>query len=190
MRTTSYRKPITYDDFKELASPKRIKPAPVVIKNPFDDVESQDDEYCDLSVSILSEEPFDDKQKRASPVMAVRSDLLKAVKVNLAELKNEATLYVRSGDKAVQETNKKLRESVYSVESFAPDNETINILNDLRVSVKTLHERLEKNEELFSSKRYENQELQKIVDSLESKVNEQSVIDTSKNQTQCICVIY
>ncbi|OMJ84910.1 hypothetical protein SteCoe_13895 [Stentor coeruleus] len=189
MRTSNFRRPTTFRDIQELASPKRVISVKVLEKNPFDNIESQDDEYCDLSISIISEEPLIDREKSPSPDMFVRGELIKSVKQSLAELKNEATLYINSSDRAVQGSIKKFHESGCSVESFAPDQDTITFLNDLRNSVKTLHEQLEKNEELFSSKRLENQELKKIVDSLESKVKEKSIIDISSNNTNCSCTI-
>lgn len=189
MRTSSFRRPTTYRDIQELASPKRITSVKVTEKNPFDDIESQDDEYCDLSVSIISEEPLIDREKSPSPDMFVRGELIKSVKQSLAELKNEATLYINSSDRAVQGSIKKFRESGCSIESFTPDQDTVSFLNDLRNNVKILHERLEKNEELFTSKRLENQELKKIVDSLETKIKEKSIIDISNNDTNCSCMI-
>lgn len=193
MRTCNSRKPITYRDIQELASPRRAPSEKLNQKNPFDDIESQDDEYCELSVSILSENSFDNQEKPITPDVIARDELINSVKQSLVELKNEATLYIQSSDRALKESNKKIRESALSLETNGHDLTTMNFLNELRVSVKTLHEKLEKNEELFSSRKFGDEEIKEVVKSFEEMENnelqEKSIVDNSKNGTKCSCML-
>ena len=161
MRSRTYRSPITYNDIQAMTKHKKNSKELIVDISPLDGIESNED-YCDLSVSIISDDPQENHTQK--------NDLILTIQKSLAELKNEANLYVNSGDKAIQETNKKLKESVVSVESAHPDQETASILHELKQSIRLLNERLEKNEELFSTKKLENHELQDIVTSLESRV--------------------
>ena len=181
MRSNSIRNPISSRDLSNLNRLKKKAPEPCSDLRLLENIESQSD-YCDLSVSIISED-FDNDC--APP----KSELIKSVKQSLAELKNEATRYISSGDKAIQESNKRLKESVLSLDSVTPDQDSINILNELRQSVRILQERLERNEDLFTSKKTENEELHNIVTSLQTKVKESIVLESSKKTTQCFCVI-
>jgi hypothetical protein len=181
MRSNSIRTPISSKDLACLNRLKKKVPEPSSDLRLLENIESQSD-YCDLSVSIVSEEMEDN-------CPPPKSELIKSVKQSLAELKNEATRYINSGDKAIQESNKRLKESVLSLDSVTPDQDSINILNELRQSVRILQERLERNEDLFTSKKTENEELHNIVTSLQTRVKESIVIENSKKSTQCFCVI-
>ena len=180
MRSNSYRPAVTYEDIQTIATHNRSPHELIPDLSPLKNIESQED-YCNLSVSIISEESSDPQ--------AFNNDLIKTIQKSLAELRSEATLYVNSGDKAIKETHKKLRESMVSMDSGIFDQETLNIISDLKQSICMLNERLEKNEELFSSKKNENIELKEIVASLEAKAKEQSVLDSSKKKSECCCVI-
>ena len=180
MRSKSYRPAVTYEDIQAIATHNRTPHELIPDLSPLNNIESQED-YCNLSVSIISEESSENR--------VLNNDLIKTIQKSLAELKSEATLYVNSGEKAITETNKKLRETFVSVDSEICDQETLNIINDLRQSITLLNERLEKNEEMFSSKRHENFELKEIVASLEARAKEQSVLDSSKKKSECCCTI-
>lgn len=181
MRSNSIRNPISSKDLSSLSRIKKKGSAPVSDLRLLENIESQSD-YCDLSVSIISEEPHEDYTHP-------KNELIKSVKQSLAELKSEAARYISSGDKAIQESNKRLKESILSLDSISPDQDSINILNELRQSVRVLQERLEKNEELFSSKKTENEELHNIVTSLQTRVKESIIIENSKKSTQCFCQV-
>ena len=182
MRSNSIRNPI---NSKDLSTFNRIKKKPSGQNSDLrllENIESQSD-YCDLSLSIMSEEPHEDYSHP-------KSELVKSVKQSLAELKSEAARYISSGDKAIQESNKRLRESILSLDSVGPDQDSINILNELRQSVRILHERLEKNEELFTCKKTENEELHNIANNLQVHVKDSILIENSKKSSQCFCQVF
>lgn len=178
-RSKSYRLPVTFKDIQALASHKNSPNELIPDIHPLNNIESQED-YCDLSVSLVSEDSHDHK--------TYKNELITTIQKSLAELKSEATLYVNSGDNAIKETTKKFKESFLTGDSGNYDQETLNILIDLKQSICMLNQRLEKNEEMYTTKKMENLELQDIVASLEIKMKD-SVIDQSKKKTECCCII-
>ena len=180
MQPNALKSQYSSKEVSNLSEPNEENFPLIIDASPIAQVEQVDD-YYNLSFSIISEEGQDNKSN---------NDLISSVKKNLAELRNEAKLYLQTGDLAIQEANKKLKESIFSADSAGPDQETTNIINEMRQSIQFLHNRLEKNEELFSTKRSENQQLQEILTALENKIKEQTYLDQSKKQVKCGCFIF
>lgn len=173
MRSYTYKSPVTYKEVQALARPKKnLQPR----EHPLDFIESNED-YCELSVSIISD--------GENPV--AHKELVNNVKQKIAEVKSEAVMYVNSGEKAIQENNKKVKESVFSYESNPVDQENIAILNELKQTVRVLNQRLEKNEQVFNHKRTESIELYEMLSTIDSKLKEKLIENKSKKPGKCFC---
>jgi hypothetical protein len=176
----SIRKSVSYKEIQALAKPKK-KLSPLLVEiNPIEPLESED-YYSDVSISLISDLSEDPKD--------AKNELITSVKRNLEELKTEAKSYIDSTDKAIQIATKKLKESVFSVDSVLAEHETSRVLKSLKSSVVCLQDRLEKNEELCDIKKKENENLLEIVKDLESKLRDQVLLRKSKKNFQCECIV-
>jgi hypothetical protein len=177
-RSASCRAPVTYKDIEDLVKP--IHPRNNRPIHPLAIIDSHE-EVLDLSFSLISED-------YESDYLPARTELVKSVKQSLAELKQEATLYVHSSEVALKELGKKMRFSLISMEP-STDQEIAAILCDLKKNLMILNARLEKTEEVCTAKNNENLNLHKEIALLEHKSKRNNLHQYTQHPTNCSCLI-